>query len=258
MNAIEQVFRKGQVFVGFVVAGDGGIDYCTDCCLQLIEGGVDILEIGFPFSDPVADGPTIQNAAERSLKEGTTSKTLLEIAKRIRAKTKTPLILFTYYNPLLKKGDGYLHELKAAGYDAVLVVDLPAPLDQQPHPYFQALKEAGLHPIFLVTPSTDDERLTQLTKIAEGFLYYACQKGTTGVRNQLPEDIPDQIARIREKTNLPIAVGFGIADRQSAASVLNVADGFIVGSAFVKEMGAKRPPSDFKQFAQTLDPRKDR
>lgn len=255
MNTIEQVFQKGKVFVGFVVGGDGGIDYCTECCLQMIEGGVNILEIGFPFSDPVADGPTIQSAAERSLQGGTTSATLLEIAKRIRAKSSVPLILFTYYNPLLKKGDAYLKELKTAGYDAVLVVDLPAPLDQKPHPYFQALKGAGLHPIFVATPSTDEERLTQLTKISEGFLYYACQKGTTGVRSQLPEDIPFHIARIRQKTNLPIAIGFGIADKQSAASVLNVADGFIVGSAFVKQMEAKVPSSSFKQLAQSLDPR---
>lgn len=255
MNTIEQVFRNDKVFVGFVVGGDGGIDYCTECCLQMIEGGVDILEIGFPFSDPVADGPTIQNAAERSLENGTTSSTMLEIAKRIRAKSSVPLILFTYYNPLLKKGDGYLKELKAAGYDAVLVVDLPAPLDQKPHPYFQALKNAWLHPIFLVTPSTDEERLTQLTKIAEGFLYYACQKGTTGVRSELPKDIPFHIARIRQKTNLPIAIGFGIADKESAASVLNVADGFIVGSAFVKQMEAKVPSNSFKKFTQSIDPR---
>lgn len=256
MNPIETVFQKHQAFVGFVVAGDGGLDYCVDCCLQMIAGGVDILEIGFPFSDPVADGPVIQRAAERSLEQGTTTATLLEIGRRIREKSQIPLIVFTYYNPLLKKGEAYLKALKAAGYNAILVVDLPPPLaGEKTHPYFQALKTSGLHPIFVVSPSTDEQRLTQIANISEGFIYYACQKGTTGVRKELPEDFTFHMARIRQKSALPIAVGFGIADRSSAGAALEAADGFVVGSAFVKLMEKQADPQELKRLAESMDPR---
>jgi tryptophan synthase alpha chain len=256
MNAVENVFRKKQPFVGFVVAGDGGVNYCVDCCLKLIEGGIDILEIGFPFTDPVADGPIIQRASQRALERGTTSSTILEIARRIKERTDIPLILFSYYNPVLKRGDAYLRELKSAGFDAVLIVDLPPSLDSQnSHPYFTALKLAGLYPIFLVSPSTDEHRLMQVVAKAEGFLYYACQKGTTGIRNQLPDDISYHISRLRQKSKLPIAVGFGIADRGSAKAVLQEADGFVVGSAFVNLMEQQVDPVQLKRYAESIDPR---
>lgn len=251
MNEIEEVFRKKPAFIGFVVAGDGGMDYCVDCCLQLIEGGVDILEIGFPFSDPVADGPVIQRAAQRALEQGTDSSTILELAKRIREKSSIPLILFSYFNPLLKKGENYLKALKEAGFQAVLVVDIPPPIDQD-LAYFTSLKASGLHPIFLVTPSTVESRLTQIAARSEGFLYYACQKGTTGVRDKLPEDVLYNVSRIREKTDLPIAIGFGIAERSHAQEALQVADGFVVGSAFVRLMEKKVPPIELKYCAQSI------
>lgn len=255
MNRIEQVLQNSQAFIGFIVGGDGGVQYCTECCLQLLEGGVNMLEIGFPFSDPIADGPVIQQASERALKEGSTHATMLEIAREVRKKSAAPLILFSYYNPLLQQGDLYLKELKSAGFDAVLVVDLPPPLAHAPHPYFDALKAAQLLPIFIITPSTDEERLNAIAKISEGFLYYACQKGTTGAKDHLPEDIVFHITRIRKKTALPITVGFGIADRMSAASALAVADSFVVGSAFVKLMEQRLDPTHLKLLAQTLDPR---
>lgn len=256
MNTIDQVFRQKQPFIGFVVAGDGGINYCVDCCLALIEGGVDILEIGFPFSDPIADGPTIQKAAKRSLEQGTDASTLLNTAKHIRKKSNIPLILFSYYNPLLQQGDAYLKEIKKAGFNAVLVVDLPPPLEKEvPHPFFEALKEAGLHPIFLATPSTSDERLEQIVKIAEGFIYYVCQKGTTGVRSQLPEDLALHVERIKKRTKVPVGVGFGIGSRESAKAVLEKSDGFVVGSAFVKLMEKKADPQELKKFAESIDPR---
>lgn len=256
MKPIEKAFNQKQAFVGYVVGGDGGVDYCVDCCLQMIEGGVDILEIGMPFSDPVADGPVIQRAAQRSLEQGTTSETILEIGRRIRKETDTPLILFSYYNPLLKKGEAFLKTVEQAGFDAVLVVDLPTPIDQPySHPYYTALKQAGMDSIFLVSPSTDDNRLSKIAQQAQGFLYYACQKGTTGVRKHLPEDVSAQIARIRHKSKLPIVVGFGIADRSSAKAVLDVANGFVVGSAFVQLMEKRADPRELKCFAQGLDPR---
>ena len=177
MKQIDQAFKNKKSFVGYVVGGDGGIDYCVDCCLQMIDGGVDILEIGMPFSDPVADGPVIQRAAQRSLEQGTTSADIIEIGKRIKKKKDIPLVLFSYYNPLYKQGNAYLKALKEAGFDAVLVVDLPPPIEESDlHPYYSALKESGMDPIFLVSPSTDEQRLAQIAQEAKGFLYYACQK----------------------------------------------------------------------------------
>lgn len=256
MNPIKMVFQQEKTFVGFVMACDGGIDYCVECCLQLIEGGVDILEIGFPFSDPVADGPVIQRAAKRSLGYGASSKAILEIARRIRARTGIPLILFTYYNPLLRYGSAFLGLLQSAGFNAVLVVDLPPPEINAPHPYFDTLKKFQLHPIFLVSPSTNEQRLEQIVHVSESFIYFACQKGTTGVRKRLPDDFSFHISRIREKTALPIAAGFGIADRTNAEAALRHADAFVVGSAFVNLMEQKADPLELKSFAKTLDPRK--
>jgi len=252
MNRIEQLFQNKQLFIGYITAGDGGSAYCIDACLQLIEAGVDILEIGLPFSDPIADGPVIQHASERALQANTTPMTILEIARGVRKKSDAPLILFSYFNPLFKKGEAYLHTLKSAGFDAILIVDLPA----SPHPYFHAMKTAGLHPIFMVTPSTDEKRLLQIAKIAEDFIYYACQKGTTGIKETLPDDFSYHISRIRKATDLPIVAGFGIANHTNAQLALQHADGFVVGSAFVHLMGQKVDPAILKQCAQEIDPRK--
>ncbi len=256
MSSIDEIFKQKHPFLGFVVAGDGGVDYCVECCLELVAGGVDILEIGFPFSDPVADGPVIQRASARSLKGGTTSSTILEIARRIRQKSQVPLLLFSYCNPLLKRGNEYLFELKSAGFDAILTVDLPPPEEQGlPNGYYDALKNAGLQPVFLVSPSTDEGRLKKIGAMSEGFLYYACQKGTTGMRKALPEDFQFHISRIRQQSSLPVAAGFGIADRDNAYAALKYADGFVVGSAFVALMENKASPEDLKLLAQRIDPR---
>jgi tryptophan synthase alpha chain len=256
MNLLQQTFAKKKPFIGFLVGGDGGIDYSVDCALNLIEGGVDILEVGFPFSDPVADGPVIQKACERSLELGTNASAILEIARKIRKKSSVPLILFSYFNPLLQQGFSYLKKAKEAGFDAILTIDLPFPIHGEKDPYFEAIKEAGLIPILVLSPSTDSKRLTSLTKKAEGFLYYACQKGTTGARTSLPEDLAFHIQRIRSISSLPIAVGFGIADQKSATKALALSDGFVVGSAFVKEMEAKKPPSALKELARQINPQR--
>jgi len=255
MNRVTKSFQKRQPFIGYLTGGDGGVDYSVACALALVEGGVDILEIGLPFSDPVADGPVIERAHKRALDGGTTAVTLLEIGRRLRKATDVPLILFSYFNPLLQKGESYLHQLKSAGFDAVLVVDLPAPLSSHTEPFFEALKKAGLIPIFLITPSTDEQRLIEIGKIAEGFLYYVSQKGTTGVRHKLAEDFSFQMARMQKAAQLPIAAGFGIASRDTAKAALECADGFVVGSAFVKRMEEKADPVELKTLAMSIDPR---
>jgi len=256
MNRFIRTFQDCQPFNAYITGGDGGIDYCVNCALALIEGGVDTLEIALPFSDPVADGPVIQRSHQRALECGTTGATLLEIARRLRKHTNIPLVLFSYFNPLFQKGEKYLHQLKEAGFDAVLAVDLPAPVqDPDSEPFFKALKAADLLPILLAAPSTENERLTQIGKIPQGFLYYVAQKGTTGVRSKLANDFSAQIARIRQHVQIPVVAGFGIANRESAKAALECADGFVVGSAFVKLMEEKVDPSELKRFAQSLDPR---
>lgn len=256
MNSIEKAFKKGPAFIGFVSGGDGGVEYTIDCCLQLIEGGVDVLEIGMPFSDPIADGPVIQRASQRSLEQGTTSSTMLEIAQGIRQKANTPLILFSYFNPLLKRGQGYLRELKQAGFDAVLTVDLPPPINEETtHPYYTGLEEAGLQSILVATQSTSDERLEQIKMKSQGFIYYACQKGTTGMRDKLPIDFADNLMRLKKNLKVPVAAGFGIANKETAKIALQHANGFVVGSAFVKLMEEKACPTELKKLAQLIDPR---
>lgn len=249
MNKIARAFEKRKPFIGYFTGGDGGIDYSVECALALIEGGVDILEIGFPFSDPVADGPVIARAHKRSLEQGTTASTLLKIAERLRESTDVPLVLFSYFNPLLQKGKPHLNALRLAGFDGVLIVDLPS------GPFFHDMKDAGLNSIMLASPSTREGRMQEIEKLGEGFLYYVSQKGTTGVRSKLADDYAQQMARIRPHTKLPIAAGFGIADRASAEAALQCADGFVVGSAFVKLMEERADPAQLTRFAQDIDPR---
>ena len=256
MNRIEKAFQKNKPFIVYFTGGDGGIDYSVDCALAMIKGGADILEIGLPFSDPVADGPVIQRAHERALKDGTTASTILEIGKRIRAVSEIPLVLFSYYNPILQKGTAYLKDIKSSGFDAVLLVDLALPLNpDRSEPFFQYLVDAGLIPILLATPSSSEERLKEIAKAAKGFLYYVSQKGTTGARSKLADDFSDRMNRLRHYFSIPIVAGFGIADRASAESALEYADGFVVGSAAVKKIEEKISPIELTEFIRTLDPR---
>ena len=257
MDKMNRVFASKKPFIGFLVGGDGGLEYSVNCALALIEGGVDILEIGFPFSDPVADGPVIQRAAQRALSARTDKHTMLEIGRRLRSKSDVPLILFSYYNPLLQAGPTYLKELKSAGFDGVLVVDLPFFLaGKEGDVFLETMKEAELHPIFILTPSTKEKRIAQIASYSTSFLYYACRKGTTGVRSGLPDDLKAQFKKMRHMApKVPIVVGFGIAERHSACQVLDVADGFVVGSQFVKLMEKGADPEELKACAISIAPR---
>ncbi len=250
MNSlIQSVFKDRSAFIAYLTGGDGGVQYSVEVGLALIEGGVDILEIGIPFSDPIADGPTIQKAHERALREQTTPETVLEIASQIKkVRPHIPLILFSYFNPILQMGDSFLPKAKRAGFDGALLLDLPCG-----DPYFNG--NSGLDPIHLLSPSTSTERLEEISARGRGFLYYACQKGTTGVRRSLPTDLKDEIQRIKRVTSTPVVVGFGIAERCVAAEVVQMADGFVVGSAFVKMIEAGARPEDLKIAAQRIDPR---
>lgn len=255
MHRIDETFKNKKPFIGYLTGGDGGLDYSVACAQALIRGGVDILEIGFPFSDPVADGPVIQKAHERALENRANSTMILEIARRIRESSEVPLVLFSYFNPLLQLGKEYLQQLKTVGYDAVLIVDLPIPFRDEIDPFFLEVLNIGLAPILLATPSSSDQRLSQISTYARGFLYYVSHKGTTGVRANLAEDFATKISRMRQHFSIPIVSGFGIGDRESAKEALEFADGFVVGSAFVEKIGEKTPLEELTLFARSIDPR---
>lgn len=227
MSRISKAFADRNAFVGYLTAGDA----TEEQFLALLNLGVNVLEVGISFSDPIADGPTIQKAMERALKAGATSEKALHLVANLRKHTDAAIVLFTYFNPIQRDLNGFLRRAKQAGADGILIVDLPL---EEAGAYRALCKEIGLAPIFVIAPSTPPERIAQISQAAEGFLYYACRKGTTGARSGLPEDLAEKVAQIRRQSDLPIAVGFGISNRETANEILKIADGFVVGSYFVQ------------------------
>ena len=220
-------------FVSFVMAGDPDLE----TALRIIEGlpgaGADIIEIGMPFTDPMADGPAVQQAGLRALAAGTTLKsTLAMIAKFRENNDETPIVLMGYYNPIYNHGvDQFLVDAKKAGVDGLIVVDLPAEEDSELCLPAQA---AGINFIRLATPTTNDERLPSVLNNSSGFLYYVSIAGTTGAAAPKASDVAIALKRIKAATDLPVAVGFGIRTREQAAEMAEVADGAVVGSALVE------------------------
>lgn len=255
MNGIQRIqehFSKGKLFIAYLTAGDGGIQRTLDAALALIEGGVNMLEIGVPFSDPIADGPVIQRAANRALKNGTTLNDILFLAKEIRKKSSIPLILFSYLNPILSAMAGtFFEDAKNAGIDGILIVDCPL---EESQIFREKCLAQEIAPIYVIAPSTTPARIQKINEQAKGFLYYACRKGTTGVRSSLPEDFAEKIQLIKKNVTLPVVTGFGIANRETAAKVLQTADGVVVGSYFVEALERGISPSELKHLAETMNP----
>lgn len=250
MNRIEQAVANQKVFVGYIVVGDGGIERSFSMAQALIAGGVNLLELGMPFSDPMADGPVIQRAAQRSLQMNTTLADVLELAKKIRNHTEIPIILFSYFNPLLAKDPRkWLPQAKRAGIDGILVVDLPW---EEGKKFYQQCHAHEIFPISVITPVTSEQRLQKIIHHSKGFLYYACQKGTTGIRAELPEGFAEQLKMVKRHTVLPIVAGFGIGSASTAKEVLKYADGFVVGSLFVQANEEGKNLEEIKQLAAAL------
>jgi tryptophan synthase alpha chain len=250
MNVIRDTFKKKPVFIGYLTAGDGGVSHSIACAKALIAGGVDILEIGVPFSDPIADGPVIQRAMQRALQQDTTLDRVLEVVRALKTTTSTPIVLFSYFNPLLAaQKKQFLEKAADAGVDAMLIVDLP--LEEAEH-YYSEMKSLGILPVHVITPATPPHRIQQLDACNETFLYYACRKGTTGMRDQLPDDLVARLKHSKRLVKAPIAVGFGIADKLSAQRASAAADGFVVGSFFVKAIEAGATPAELKKAAAEL------
>lgn len=244
---IGKAFKQRKAFIGYMTTGSEEQEYQVEAALALHRGGVDILELGLPYSDPVADGPVIQSAMQRALQRNTRHSAFLKLVRRIRESVQMPIVLFSYANPLLQLGESFLKDAYEAGVNGMLVVDLPLEEGER--------IKSSLQRIQLVTPSTSDTRIPVISDKGEGFLYYVCQKGTTGMRNATPVDLEEQIQRIKKYSKHPVAVGFGISSKEGAREVLQHADGFVIGSAFVKAMSEGISPENLEAYTRTLDPR---
>ncbi len=227
--------RTGEMgLVAYLTAGDPSLAATGQFVLALAKAGADVIELGVPFSDPVADGPVIQRASERALRSGTTLAGVLSLVKSLRAKTEIPLVLFSYFNPVLQMGlEKFGDAAKAAGADGVLITDLTP---EEGEEYRVTMYSRGLDTIFLAAPTSTDERLALIAKASSGFLYLISRTGVTGTKDQLAEELPALARRVRRVTELPIAVGFGISQPGHVSVLGGLADAAVVGSALVEEI----------------------
>jgi tryptophan synthase alpha chain len=236
--------------VAYITAGDPSIDATLEFVLALEEAGTDVIELGVPFSDPLADGPTIQRASERALKSGASLPKILELVSRIRKSSQIPLVLFSYYNPILQMGlEAFAASASEAGVDGVLATDLSP---EESVEYRRILATHHLDTIFLCAPTSTDERLASIAKCSSGFLYLVSRTGVTGAKDTLPDDLPALLRRVRNFTTLPIAVGFGISLPGHVTLLGGLADAAVVGSSLVAEIEHAKTP---QQAAKALHER---
>jgi len=256
MTRIDATFARlradnRKAFVAYVMAGDPDHATSRDIVLGLPGAGVDIIELGMPFTDPMADGTTIQLAGQRALAAGQTLERTLAIARDLRAVDQTtPIVMMGYYNPIFSRGvDRFLTDAVAAGIDGLIVVDLPPEEDAELCIPAQA---AGLNFIRLATPTTDDARLPRVLQNTSGFVYYVSITGITGAANAQAVDVAPEVARIKAASGLPVIVGFGIKTPQAAQAIASVADGCVVGSAIVQQIGEGKSASEVLAFVRAL------
>lgn len=232
-----------KAFVAYIMAGDPDLDTSAQVMAGLPAAGVDIIELGMPFTDPMADGSTIQLAGQRALEGGQTlQKTLDMVAAFRKTDDVTPIVMMGYYNPIYSRGvERFLTEAKAAGIDGLIVVDLPPEEDDE---LCLPAQRVGLNFIRLATPTTDAKRLPTVLQNTSGFVYYVSVTGITGSQAAQAGDVGPEVARIKAATDLPVIVGFGITTPEAARTIAGVADGCVVGSAIVKEIGAGKAPAE--------------
>lgn len=243
---------KGKkAFVSYIMAGDPDFDASLAVMRGLPEAGVDVIELGLPFTDPMADGPTIQLAGQRALESGMTLNRTLEMATEFRKDDDTtPIVLMGYYNPIYSMGvDAFLVAAKAAGIDGLIVVDLPPEEDEELCLPAQA---AGLNFIRLATPTTDDKRLPRVVQNTSGFVYYVSITGITGAAEAEAGDVAPEVTRIQKASGLPVIVGFGVNTPAKSEAIAGVADGVVVGSAIVSRIAAGDSTADVLAFVKTL------
>jgi tryptophan synthase alpha chain len=246
MSRIEQRFsdlsaKKEKALICYVTAGDPSLDKTKEIILALEAAGVDCVEIGVPFSDPTADGPIIQAASQRALRNGTTLAAILTMIESLRKTSEIPIVLFGYYNPILSYGtERFAKKAKEAGVDGILVVDLPPEEAQELRQYTDP---KGIDFISLIAPTTSTQRMKTIARHATGFLYYISITGVTGTARPKVEDVRKDVMRIRKVTELPLAIGFGISTPEQAKEIAPYADAIVIGSAIVKmiEENSQRP-----------------
>jgi tryptophan synthase alpha chain len=248
--SITFIHRPG--LVAYITCGDPTLEASRDLALAAIGAGADVIELGVPFSDPVADGPVIQRASERALKHGTNLAGVLGVAGEIRQQSKAGLIIFSYLNPILQFGlEKFCAAAADAGVDGALVTDLPV---EEAGDYLRAMKVQELAPVFLAAPTSTDRRLREISRRSRGFIYAISRTGITGARQELAADAEALVARIRQYSKLPIAVGFGVSTPEQFAEVGRFADAAVVGSAIVQriEENAGREAAAVAEFLSSL------
>lgn len=259
MNRIDARFkdlaaRRETAFIPFVTAGDPTLDATARIVLELERAGSDIIELGIPFSDPVADGVVNQEAAQRALKHNVTLHDVVELVRRLRQDTQIPILLFTYFNPVLAYGVPQLaRDCKDAGVDGILCVDLPPGEDPD---YKRCLDENGVSTIYLIAPTSPPERIRLIAENCTGFAYYVCRTGVTGVRDDVGGSVRATVRAIQDCSKVPVAVGFGISTPEQATEIGGYANGVVVGSAIVRMIGelgdAPDMPTRVGAFVKTL------
>ena len=237
MSRITNTFKelkkaKRKALIPYIMAGDPSLEATRGFIMDLEESGADIIELGVPFSDPLADGPTIQRAAERSLESGTTLKKVIALVKEVRQHSEIPLILMTYYNPVFKFGiESFIKQAVSAGVDGVIIPDL---IPDEADDFTSAAKRHKLDTIFLLAPTSTRERINKVVKASTGFIYFVSITGITGSKLSVGKSMTGTLNSIKRATKKPVAVGFGISNPQEASTVAKLADGVIIGSAIVK------------------------
>jgi len=227
-------FKRKPGLVAYITCGDPSLEVSRDVALAAIHAGAEVVELGVPFSDPVADGPVIQRASERALRQGTNLDSVLQVAREIREQSNAGIILFSYMNPILQFGmDRFCASVAASGADGALVTDLPI---EEAGDYLQAMKGRRLASVFLAAPTSTDERLRAIARHSRGFIYAISRTGITGTQQEVAGDARELVSRLRNFTHLPIAVGFGISNPEQFAEVGRFADAVVIGSAIVQRV----------------------
>jgi len=240
-NQFSQLRKRGErALIPFITAGDPNLPTTEALVMAIAEAGADVIEIGVPFSDPLAEGPTIQRSSERALRAGTTLRGVLKLVKNLRPKLDQPLVLMGYANVFLAMGErNFAEAAKEVGVDGVIAVDLPP---EEGELFFDSLIECEIDPILLASPTTSDSRLAMLVEKTRGFLYYVSLTGVTGARQEIAEGLEDAVSRIRKISDVPVCVGFGISTPEQVREIGRFSDGVVVGSAIVNLIEAAETP----------------
>ena len=247
MSRIDQKFKTlrsegRKAFIPYLTAGDPNLDATLEIVLAMEDAGADIVELGVPFSDPIADGPIIQRATERALSSGTSVEGILDLVRKIRLSSEIPLLLMSYYNPLLNQGLPELaRKASDAGLDGILASDLTV---EESQPFVDAMSAASLNSVFLVAPTSSDERVEKIARATTGFLYAVSRTGVTGTSKALSDELVGFVRNLRQHTDCPIAVGFGISAPEQVRAVWKEADAAIVGSAIVRRIEERLGQAD--------------